>query len=162
MARLQAPGMVLILWQGISLMPGLAEFVYDRPAPLAAVVASTILVLGWLGLAAWAGVRGASAFPWFALVVWVGIIAVLLLGIWTVALDVDGPVAPWHSVALILLFLAAGPLHGLGSALPIEDPFLRTTIVAALILISSLATYFLARRWHGRRAEAEATAVRDS
>ena len=62
MARLQAPGMVLILWQGLSLMPGLAEFVYDRPAPLTAVLASTVLALGWLGLAAWAGSRGAAEF----------------------------------------------------------------------------------------------------
>lgn len=146
MARLQAPGMVLILWQGLSMAPTLAEFVYDRPAPLLAILTSAITVLGWLGLAAWAGSRRVYAFPWFASVVWVAVIVVMLLGMLTLTLESDDSVTPWHGPLLMLIIVAGGPLYGLSPLLPTVEPFLRNTIIAALILTLSLVIYFVARR----------------
>ena len=145
MGRLQAFGMLLILWHGLCLTPGLEEFVYDRPAPLVATLCSTVLVLGWLCVAAWAGSRRAGAFVWFASIVW-GISIAVILAAMATAVSPSESVLSWHGLMLNLYLLTASPLSGLSFLLPIADPFLGPAIVAALILALSLLTYVIARR----------------
>ncbi len=84
---------------------------------------------------------------------WAAIVGVLVLSMWTKALESDVYVAPWHGVNLLLLIAAGGPLYSLGSLVPVGDALLGTTIVAAAILALVVVAYLIAR-WLGVRRSA--------
>lgn len=94
----------------------------------------------------WAGYRHRIKFGIAAAILWIVIVAVLLLAMWTKDLEGDYSVAPWHGVLLLLLIAAGGPLYSLGSLMPMEDSLLATTTVALLILALVVAAYLVGQR----------------
>lgn len=143
MNRIWLAGIGLLVWQLCSMGFGFTEFMFGRPAPIAAVLASLATALAWVVLAAWAGYRRRIRFGIAAAILWIAIVAVLLLVMLTKALEGDYGVAPWHGALLLLLIVAGGPLYGLGSLMPIEDSLLGTTTVAVLILALMAAAYLV-------------------
>ncbi len=151
MKRIWFAGAALLVWQMCSMGFGLVEFMYDRPAPVAAILATSATALAWIALAAWAGYRHHTRFGLAAAILWIAITAVLLLAMLTRAIEADDGVAPWHRVLLLLLVLAGGPLYSLGSLIPVEDSLLGTTMIAVFILAVMAVTYMAGRRLGGRR-----------
>lgn len=151
MNRIWLAGSGLLVWQLCSMGFGFTEFMFGHPAPVAAVLASLATALAWVALAAWAGYRHRIQFGIAAAILWMVIVAVLLLAMWTKELEGDYSVAPWHGALLLLLIVAGGPLYSLGSLMPIEDSLLATTSVAVLILALVVAAYLVGQRLGRRR-----------
>ena len=133
MNRIWLAGLGLLVWQLSSMAFGFNEFMFGHPAPVAAILASLVTALAWTALAAWAGYRQRVRFGISAVILWLVIIAMLLLAMWTKELEGDYSVTPWHGSLLLLLILAGGPLYSLGSLMPMEDALLATTTVAGLM-----------------------------
>lgn len=145
MERIWLGALGLLVWQLGSMAFGFTEFMFGHPAPIPAVIASLVTALAWIALAAWAGYHQRDRFGIAVAILWVAIVGVLLLTMWTKVVESGDSVTPWHGVVLLLLIAAGGPLYSLGSLVPIGDSLVGTTIVAVLILALIAAAFLLAR-----------------
>lgn len=150
MNRIWYAGVAVAVWQLCSMGFGFTEFMFGQPAPLAAVLATTVSALAWIALAVWSGYQRCFSFGLAAVILWLVIVAVLLLAMATIAVEGDDWIAPWHGAMILLLILAGGPLYSLGSLVPVGDELLGTVIVAVLIL-TLIAAGYLAGRGFSRR-----------
>ncbi|MBK9697258.1 MAG: hypothetical protein IPO80_07645 [Propionibacteriaceae bacterium] len=85
--RLREPAIALLILQALLVTPGFPEFMYDHPASIVGVAASTLLALAWIVLAAWSGARGWRSFLTLVLVFWGAAIVVCLLTMWAAGSD---------------------------------------------------------------------------
>jgi hypothetical protein len=142
---------ILLVWQAVSVAFGAWEALYNKPAPVASVVASIVTALGWSALGLWSGMTHHGEFRWLAVPIWLAVIAIMLVTMWTVRIQADGDMAPWNGLLMLLLFFAAVPLHGIASYVPLEQS-LAVIVVAAVILVVSLLAFHLGRRVSRRSA----------
>lgn len=142
---------ILLVWQAVSVAFGTWEALYDKPAPVASVVASIVTVLGWSALGLWSGMTHHDEFRWLAVPIWLGIIAIMLVTMWTARIQADGDVVPWNELLVLPLLFAAVPLHGIASYVPLEQS-LAVIVVAAVILVVILLAFHLGRRVSRRSA----------
>jgi len=148
MQRIWLAALGLLVWQLGSMAFGFNEFMFGHPSQLPGIMASLVTAVAWMALAAWGGYHHRGPFGIAVAALWVAIVGVLILTMWTKTLEGDGSVTPWHGVNLLLLIAAGGPLYGLGSLVPVDDALLGTTIVAAAILVLVVLAYLIAR-WVG-------------
>jgi hypothetical protein len=139
--RLREPAIAMLILQALLATPGFPEFMYNHPASIVGVAASTLLALAWIALAAWSGTRGWRSFLTLMLVFWGAAIIVCLLTMWAAGSD---SIVPGHQ-ALLLVILVLGPaLHGLSPYVPIESQQVRYLVTAIGILTLSLVSFVLA------------------
>ena len=135
-------GIALLILQALLATPGFPEFMYDHPASVVGIAASTLLALGWLALAAWSGMRGWRSFLILALGFWGLAIIVCLLAMWAAGSDA---IVPGYQ-AILLLILVLGPaLHGLSPFAPIESQQARYLVTALGMLVLTVASYLIGR-----------------
>lgn len=146
MHRIWLAALGLLVWQLGSMGFGFNEFMFGHPAPVSAVLASGFTALAWVVLAAWGGLHRRDGFGLVVAVLWLAIVGVLLLSMWTRGLEDTYGVTPWNGQVLLLLIAAGGPLYGLGSRVPVSDSLVGTTLFAAGVLASVVAAYLGARR----------------
>ena len=151
MARIWLAGLGLLVWQLGSMGFGFNEFMFGHPAPVSAVLASGFTALAWVVLAAWGGLQRRDGFGLVVAVLWLAIVGVLLLSLWTRGLEGVYGVMPWNGLVLLLLIAAGGPLYGLGSLVPVSDALVGTTLFAAGVLASVVAAHLAARQIGVRR-----------
>jgi len=137
-------GLGLAVWQMVSLGFGVGEFAYDQPPPLLAMLAAAAMVSGWVALGVWTGHHRVRTYVWFATVSWLLVLAMLVLVKFALLAE-GGSVGPWHDALIIPILLAGGPLHPLAHFVPLHDPLDRTIVIAGVMLVASLGSYFVAR-----------------
>lgn len=155
MNRIWYAGVAVTVWQLFSMGFGFSEFMFGRPAPLAAILATTASALAWIAPAVWSGYQRYFSFGLAAVILWLVIVAVLLLAMVTIAVEGNDWIAPWSGVLLLLMIVAGGPLYSLGSLVPVGDELLGTTIVAVLILTLIAAGYLAGRGFSRRGVQAD-------
>ena len=146
MERIWLAGLGLLWWQLGSMAFGFNEFMFGHPATIPAILASLVTALAWIALAALAGYYHRDGFGIAVAFLWLAIVGVLLLTMWTRSVESDAYLTPWHDAVLLLLIAAGAPLYSLGSLVPAGDSLVGTTIVAALILALVVVAYLVARR----------------
>jgi hypothetical protein len=137
--------LVLMLLQLLSVFAAVVEGVSDRQPAIYSVLASAVVVIGWLALAALAGRHRLSAFVWLASAFWTVVAVIIgaaMLAVHTAADSVEsglGPIAP-----LVMIFVVM-PLDALAQLIPIEDQLARCLLLALGVLAGCLAIYARAR-----------------
>ena len=140
--RLREPAIALLILQALLPMLGFPEFMYDHPASVVGIAASTLMAVGWIALAAWSGTRGWRSFLILALAFWGLAIIVCLVAMWAAGSDAIVP----RYQALLLLIIVLGPaLHGLSPFVPIESQQVRYLVTVLGMLTLTMAGYLMGR-----------------